>query len=308
MELINFYIGSLEINVYTEIPLDLRENDRKFFIPCVPPERSVDIGIGLTDSLPEPGGERYRTGNRTVVPSEDGEWRIYDFHTYSAEKDGKAGAVSRYSPDERKQVQLFILREWWECRKDAFCLWYYIHLEELLLNNNAVILHSASILFQKQSVLFTAPSGTGKTTQTDLWHKYMDGISDINGDRTVLQKTHDGWTACGFPLCGTSGRCEQRSAPARILVVIRQGKEDAIRELSDMEKVSLLYREITIPNFGKHYPGAAISLIENLVRSVPVIRMDCTMNRSAADVLYQYLLQEDPDASGPGTSNRTPGK
>ncbi len=295
MKLIVFYIGSLKINVYTEISLDLCENDRKFLVPCVPWENSVDIEIRFTDSLPEPVGDRYRTGNRAVLLAEDGEWRIYDFWPYSAGNDGKVGIVSRYSPDERIQVQLFILREWWECQRDAFYLWYYIHLEELLLKNNALILHSASIFFRGQSVLFTAPSGTGKTTQTNLWHKYMDGITDINGDRTILQKTHDGWTACGFPLCGSSGRCEQRFAPVGILVVIQQGKDDAIRELSDVEKVSLLYREITIPNFGKHYPGMAISLIENLIRSVPVILMDCTMNKSAVDVLYQYLLKEYPD-------------
>jgi hypothetical protein len=65
---------------------------------------------------------------------------------------------------------------------------------------------SASIIWQGKAILFTAPSGTGKTTQTDLWHCFREGVEDLNADWTLLQKTADGWYGCGFPVFGSTGR------------------------------------------------------------------------------------------------------
>ena len=42
-------------------------------------------------------------------------------------------------------------------------------LEHLLATQRAVILHSAYIDYKGKAILFSAPSGTGKSTQAELW-------------------------------------------------------------------------------------------------------------------------------------------
>ncbi len=173
----------------------------------------------------------------------------------------------------------------------AFRPWFHVHLEEYCLENQAVILHSASIEYQGKGILFTAPSGTGKTTQTDLWHQYLEGVTDINADRTLLQKTEQGWLACGFPLYGGVLRCEQKAKPIEAIVILRQGKENRVEELSPAEKVSLLYSESTVSST-REYVSLAFNLLSDLIQEVRVIRYVCNMEEGAVRVLHRYLYNE----------------
>lgn len=161
-----------------------------------------------------------------------------------------------------------------------------------MLWNQALTLHSASIIYQGEAILFTAPSNTGKTTQTDLWHRYREGVSDLNGDRTVLQQTDDGWYACGFPIYGSLVRCAQAAVPIRAIVVIRQADTDTIRELSTTEKVLYLYSECTVMRAYPEDVRDTMNLLERMTAEVTVLKMDCTMERSAVDILHRYLYGE----------------
>ncbi len=70
------------------------------------------------------------------------------------------------------------------------------------------------------AVLFTAPSGTGKSTQAELWRKHR-GASIINGDCTLIAEDDGVFTAFGFPFSGTSGIFENRKAPIAAVVYLR---------------------------------------------------------------------------------------
>jgi len=166
--------------------------------------------------------------------------------------------------------------------------WFHIHLESILLENNALVLHSASIIFQEKAILFSAPSGTGKTTQTNLWHKFRKGVFDINGDRTLLQRTEKGWYACGFPLYGSTVRCVQTAAPIGVIAVVRQSSQDKILPLTEMEKFKAIYSECTVPAYEFSSAERAMRLLGDLVHEVPIVRLNCTMEETAVDALDQH--------------------
>ena len=79
-------------------------------------------------------------------------------------------------------------------------------LERRMIRRDALILHCAYLEYQGEAVLFTAPSGTGKTTQGGLWEKHRGAVT-VNGDRALLQKKDGRWIAWGWPVCGTSEVC-----------------------------------------------------------------------------------------------------
>ena len=184
--------------------------------------------------------------------------------------------------------------------------WHYIHIEDALLYNNALILHSASIIYKGGAIAFSAPSGTGKTTQTDLWHKYRDGVSDLNGDRTLLQRVDvggdayglpygrcesgDRYLACGFPIFGGSMRFIQEAVPIHAIVVVRRASIDSVRKLNDLEKITALYSECTVFSYYRKNVERAFDFLEDFIKSVNVIELSCTMNESAVDVLEEALF------------------
>ena len=58
---------------------------------------------------------------------------------------------------------------------------------------------SASFIrWQGRGILFSAPSGTGKSTQANLWVQHQ-GAEVINGDRAALRQVGGRWQAFGLP-------------------------------------------------------------------------------------------------------------
>lgn len=292
MENLTFYIGALSIQIGTEISFSRNADDDKFTAAVLPVTRIAQIEICWTEEFPALSGDVQREPNMAIFQTEQEEVRVYEVLSTKNLQECDPAMFSRKNQADKMRIRLEIVRGNWHRYSHDFRLWYYMHLEELLLENQALILHAASIVYQEQAILFTAPSGTGKTTQTNLWHRYLEGIEDLNGDRTVLQRTEKGWFACGFPICGSSGRCEQRAVPIKAVVIVRQGEKNEICKLSALQSVMSLYSEITVPNLNREYPERAMGLIEEFVQNVPVIQYTCTMQKNAFTKLYHDLYLE----------------
>ena len=60
----------------------------------------------------------------------------------------------------------------------------YMSLRQTLL------MHASAVSWNGQGLVFTAPSGTGKTTQAELWARYK-GAKILNGDKVFLKQETD---------------------------------------------------------------------------------------------------------------------
>lgn len=282
-----FYIGSLELLVNLNEEMDIWQWDEKFTRPVMPVSNQEEIEIHITADLPAITGKEYRVPGMAIYENNQEEWRIYGFSEKSIINEYIPEVISHHS--RHGKVKLFLKQDWWQKNHRSFRPWFYMHMEELLLENRSMILHSASIIYRNSVLLFTAPSGTGKTTQTDLWHQYLDGVEDLNGDRTLIQYMSGRWYGSGFPVFGSTIRCEQKAAPLKAVIILRQGTEDKLCDLSPVQKLALLYSEITVPHFKKDYIEMAMGLIEELIQEVPVFLYSCTMQESAVTTLHQSL-------------------
>lgn len=276
-----FYIGSLELCYPQGMPGPLQLLDSRFRTRILPVTSSATVEIQPTDSIALPK-------SRPVDCLDWIEWNEPGRQTRFY-KDPQPYLISTR---EGSHVTIRAEKTCWEKRKEEFRPWFNVHMENLLLENQALILHSASIIVDGRAIAFSAPSGTGKTTQTDLWHKYAQNVEDLNGDRTLLQKTENGWLACGFPVYGSVKRCEQRAVPIEAIVVTRRGPVDWVRELSAAQKMGYLYTQITVPSGTPESAGQAMNLVEDFIRNNRVIMLECTMERSAVDVLREYLNEK----------------
>ena len=134
-------------------------------------------------------------------------------------------------------------------------------LERRMLQKDSFILHSAYIRHRGRAILFSAPSGTGKSTQASLWAQYA-GAEIINGDRALLQKVQDCWMARGWPVCGTSGICQNADARLSAVVLLRQAKKNAVRRLSrgaPHEALNAHVRLLLLAPGGEAYASGSIS-------------------------------------------------
>lgn len=160
--------------------------------------------------------------------------------------------------------------------------------EKQAIRDHAMILHSAYMCYEDTAVLFSAPSETGKSTQAGLWEKYR-GTWTVNGDRSLLIREEDGWYANGWPVCGSSEICNNKSYPVRAIVMLSQAKENRISRLKGLEALRKVMEQITINAWNSEFQIQAMDELEILLKEVPVYHLECDISEDAVRCLEDVL-------------------
>lgn len=172
----------------------------------------------------------------------------------------------------------------------GFELLMYLCLEKILLQHRALVLHSSHIRYGGQGIVFSAPGGTGKSTQAELWRRYA-GAEIMNGDRSILKKNGDQWYVYGCPMCGTSDIHHRGKEPLKCVVMLSQGSENIPRRISPLQAFQMMYPEVTVSNWNVKNVDISIELLNDLIQHVPVWHYSCTKEEEAVWVLKDALEQ-----------------
>lgn len=168
-----------------------------------------------------------------------------------------------------------------------------IGLEYLLALNNRVVLHSSYIIYEGKGIVFTAPSGTGKSTQADLWKQNRKHVEIVNGDRSVLSCEEQIPMVHGIPFCGSSGISLNRTVPLCAIVVLRQGKENKICRLRGAEAVKMIYSECCVSPWDKKCMENILQLLITITEETPVYLLSCLPDVSAVELLDKTLKGDE---------------
>jgi len=159
-----------------------------------------------------------------------------------------------------------------------------------LAYHGGVPLHASYIRHKGEAILFTAPSGTGKSTQAVLWQKRL-GSKIINGDRPFLSVSPQGVRAYGVPWDGKEQLHLQEDDPVKAVIEVRQASKNSLRKLDADQAFRLLMRQSFIPMWDDVAKFSTIETIRTIARTVPFYRLYCIPEESAADLTYAVLYQ-----------------
>ena len=165
------------------------------------------------------------------------------------------------------------------------------HLEKPLLKSNCFILHSSYIEIDNTAILFTAPSGGGKSTQAELWKKYKRAII-INGDKSIIGKEDDLWKAFGIPFSGSSNYCLNKTNKLGAIIILENGCKNSIRRL-DLLGFKNVFSQTTVNTWNKEFCNKLIDLVIECCKNVPVYFFYCTKDKDAVDFLDYTLKKEN---------------
>lgn len=165
-------------------------------------------------------------------------------------------------------------------------------LPHVLLQKGRMILHASYIEYEGKGIIFTAPSGTGKSTQADLWQLHR-GARILNGDRAVIGLRDKTPYVFGFPMSGSSPYCENRNLPLCCIVSLLQGPENRIRKLKGKEALRVII------NGTYADPKHRNDLIQNINTAVellhtPVFELSCRPDLGAVEVLEEAIRELSP--------------
>ena len=164
-------------------------------------------------------------------------------------------------------------------------------IRQILLSRGVLFLHASQVLYKNKGILFSAPSGTGKTTQAKLWQQHRKAEILCN-DRTLLRKNHDRWMTYGYPYDGSEPVGSVQSHMLGCIVLLRQAGENKIERLSPAKAIARLMRQTVIDGWDPVSRCAAMELIAAAYESVPIYALSCTVSEQAVTVLESALQEE----------------
>ncbi len=161
-------------------------------------------------------------------------------------------------------------------------------VEHLITESGGFVFHCSFIEWNGEAILFTAPSGVGKSTQAELWKKYRNA-KVMNGDRAAVMIKNGQIMAEGIPFSGSSKYCKQCSVPVKAIVYLSQASENSVKELNGREAFFKLWEGITINTWDKKDVDTISKVVSGLVGQVPIYHLACTPDESAVLALESEL-------------------
>ena len=160
--------------------------------------------------------------------------------------------------------------------------------EHMIARNHGFLLHCSFVERAGKAILFTAPSGTGKSTQAELWKQHR-GAEIINGDRAAVRLENEVLLAEGIPFAGSSEYCENRSLPIAAIVYLGQANHTSIRKLQGYEAFAKIWEGISVNTWDKTDMELVSAVAQKATEKIPVFCLSCTPDESAVIALEEAL-------------------
>ena len=157
-----------------------------------------------------------------------------------------------------------------------------------LLDYNVLLMHGSVVCADGFAYLFSAPSGTGKTTHSRLWIENIDGAFILNGDKPLIRITDDGCTVYGTPWSGKEGINRNASAPLKAICFLQRSAENGIAELKFSEVYPAVFQQVYRPTEPENMLKT-INLIKKLGAATRFYLLSCNMEPDAAITAYNGM-------------------
>ena len=160
---------------------------------------------------------------------------------------------------------------------------------EFLFDYDILLFHGSAIAIDGEGYLFTAHSGTGKSTHTRLWRQvFGDRAVMVNDDKPFLELTDSGVILHGSPWSGKHGLDANISVPLKGICILERGKENRIAPVSAEEVLPMLQKQAYWPmDTPKELPF--LKLVDQLAATVPLWKMACNKDPEAAEIAFSAM-------------------
>ena len=162
----------------------------------------------------------------------------------------------------------------------------------LLSFRQGIIFHSSAIAVDGKAYLFTAPSGTGKSTHARLWREMLGNRAVmINDDKPIIRFTDGDFYVYGTPWNGKHRLDTNTRAKIAAICEIRRGDENKIRRLSPEEMLMVVFNQTIRPTEAEKMDNL-LTILDKLLTTVPLYRLECDVSRQAAETSYKAMVED----------------
>ena len=159
------------------------------------------------------------------------------------------------------------------------------------------LMHGATIEYNGKAYVFTAPSGTGKSTHISLWKKYLgEKVNIINGDKPEVSFHEDEVLVHGAPWCGKEGWQINTCAPLGGVCILKRGTDNRIEKINPGEHIEMLINQLYVVS-KNDLLIKVVDLFTKMAERVSFFELECDISEDAARCSFEKLTGEDWESS-----------
>lgn len=163
----------------------------------------------------------------------------------------------------------------------------------MLNNKQGIIFHSSAIMVDDEAYLFAAPSGTGKSTHARLWREYLgDRAVMINDDKPIIRYVDGDFYVYGTPWNGKHKLDNNTRAKIKAICEIKQAKQNNIKKVKPCEMLLTMLNQTVRPTEQEQF-DKLLNLIEELLNSVDLYKLDCNVSLDAAKLAFEIMSKKN---------------
>lgn len=165
----------------------------------------------------------------------------------------------------------------------------YRKIAEKMPEYDTFLFHGSAVAVDGQTYLFTAKSGTGKSTHTKLWRKLLgDRAVMVNDDKPLIRVNDGSVTIFGTPYDGKHRLSTNIALPLKAVCVLERSQENHICRITKAQAYNMLLQQSYRPSDSSAL-AKTLMLIDKMADNVEFWRLGCNMDISAAELSYTTM-------------------
>lgn len=157
---------------------------------------------------------------------------------------------------------------------------------------DTLLMHSSVIMYGHRGYLFQGKSGTGKSTHSKLWLKYINGTELLNDDNPVVRISNDNVvTVYGTPWSGKTPCYKNLAVPVGAFLRLHQAPQNEIKRLTNVEAFASILSSCSTMIWDKPTYNGICDTIGRLVGITPGFDLRCLPDEAAAQLSFHHLTK-----------------
>ncbi len=155
---------------------------------------------------------------------------------------------------------------------------------------DTVMVHASVTMKDGKGYAFLGTSGTGKSTHSQQWLKYLDNTELLNDDNPAVRIGADGKVKVyGTPWSGKTPCYKNKEAELAAFVMLKQAPHNKFRMLKGVEAYMVLLASCSALRWNNKFYKAQGKTIEELSNHIPIGFLECLPDEGAARLCYSEL-------------------
>ena len=160
----------------------------------------------------------------------------------------------------------------------------YRKIADAIIDRDGFLMHGAVIEVHGAGIMFTALSGTGKSTHIRLWRKFFGKDCHIvNGDKPLIRLFDGKPVVYGTPWAGKEGWQANHSAPLKKVCFLERSATNHITEISKNEAFQRVQSQLFMPGNGLKL-AQTLEHLNTFLQNTDFYVLGCNMDIEAAEV------------------------